>query len=153
MRNHGMLAAVCVLVLLRMSPILAREKPAIWVYTDLSDTRDLRAGFHPQNDPDDHCSLAALLLEANRFQIRGIVFSSTYRPGLKDATQCVEATFLAAYQHDLPLLNKKLGGYQETLPFHRSSIAGAPAPVKFNPVRNYADLGILETVKALIEVE
>ncbi|MDP5170977.1 MAG: DUF1593 domain-containing protein, partial [Bacteroidia bacterium] len=76
--------------------------PIIWVYSDMSDPRDQRKGGHPQNDPDDICSMASLLLSANRFDIRGIVVASTPRSGLTDPMPFVEEVFVAAYQHDLP---------------------------------------------------
>jgi hypothetical protein len=129
----------------------ARAKPHVWVYTDMSDPRDQRAGGHPQNDPDDICSLAALLLEANRFQIEAVVYSSTNRRNLADATDFVHSTFAEAYAHDLPFLNETIGGFQPEITFLRSSITGGPAPRKFDPERDYSDLSGLETVQGLVE--
>ena len=100
---------ICIHVLLFALALgTAHAKPTIWVYTDLSDPSDQRSGGHPQNDPDDICSLAALLLEANRFEIAGIVFSSTNRKELKDATPFVESTFTEAYAMARKPLNKAL---------------------------------------------
>ena len=95
------------------SPVLAvPTKPTIWVTTDLSDPRTTRTGGHPNNDPDDICSLAALLLEADRFDIAAVVYSSTNRQNLPDATDFVQSTFAAAYAHDVPFLNAAFGGFQ-----------------------------------------
>ena len=130
----------------------ATPRPTIWVYSDMSDPRDQRAGGHPQNDPDDIVSMASLLLQANRFDIAGIVFSSTNRKGLRDATPFVEETFVAAYAMARGPLEEALGGFPERIPFHRSSLYKGPDPEKFDPERNYSDLSDLPTVAGLIAV-
>lgn len=140
------------LLLVALATISANSKPTIWVYTDLSDPRDQRVGGHPQNDPDDICSLAALLLQANRFDIAGIVFSSTNRKGLKDATPFVESTFAAAYAMARKPLNKELGGFQKSIPFFRSSLYQGGDPVKFDPTKNYSNLDEFPTVEKLIQL-
>ena len=127
-------------------------RPTIWVYSDMSDPRDQRAGGHPQNDPDDICSMAALLLEANRFNIAGIVFSSTNRKGLRDATPFVEETFVAAYAMAREPLQAALGGFPESIPFHRSSLYKGEFPEKFDPGKDYSSLEDLPTVAGLIRV-
>ena len=129
----------------------AAAKPNIWVLTDMSDPRDTRPGGHPFNDPDDICSMAALLLEANRFNIVGISFSSNTRIGLADPTPFVNDVFVAAYANDQPFLNATFGGYPPTIPFLRSSINRDGAPQKFDPAANYRDLTRLETVKKLVD--
>lgn len=141
------------LLLLPISLFSLAEKPTIWVYTDLSDPRDQRVGGHPYNDPDDICSLAALLLQANRFDIAGIVFSSTNRKGLPDATSFVEDTFAAAYARAVPHLNAELGGFQPEIPFHRSSIYhGGTMPDRFDPRQDYASLSDYPTVRELVDL-
>ena len=131
--------------------LAAAEKPHVWVYSDMSDPRNQRAGGHPQNDPDDICSLAALLLEANRFNIEAVVFSSTNRKNLADATDFVQSTFADAYAHDVPYLNETIGGFQPEIRFLRSSITGGSEPRKFDPQKDYSDLTGLETVRRLVE--
>lgn len=144
---------ICIHVLLFALALgSADAKPTIWVYTDLSDPRDQRTGGHPQNDPDDICSLAALLLEANRFDIAGIVFSSTNRKGLKDATPFVESTFAEAYAMARKPLNKALGGFQESIPFYRSCLYQGGDPVKFDPEVDYSNLDSFPTVDKLIQL-
>lgn len=139
------------LIVYLLAFIFAEAKPHVWVYTDMSDPRDRRAGGHPQNDPDDICTMASFLLQANRFEIGGIVYSSTNRKNLGDATDFVENVFVAAYEHDRPHLEKAFGGYPESLPFIRSDITKSPVPVKFDPEKTYESLEGLDTVKALVE--
>lgn len=129
----------------------AASRPHLWVLTDLSDPRDRRVGGHPQNDPDDIVALASLLLEANRFEIDGIVFSSTNRPHLADATPFIESTFAAAYATDRPGLEKTFGGFPATIPFIRSSITGGAEARRFDPAADYADLSTYPSVQALVD--
>ena len=141
------------IILLTQAVLLTgMEKPTIWVYSDMSDPRDQRAGGHPQNDPDDICSLAALLLQANRFDIAGIVYSSTNRRGLKDATAFVNSTFVEAYRRARDPLNAALGGFQESIPFYRSSLYNGSDPEKFDPNADYREIGHLPTVSRLVEL-
>lgn len=127
------------------------ERPRIWVLSDLSDPRDRREGGHPQNDPDDISALAALLLEANRFEIGGIVYSSTHRRNLADATDFVTSTFVAAYAHDQPYLERAFPGYPPSIPFLRSSLTGHPEARRFDPAKDYRDLTDLPSVQALVD--
>ncbi|MCM2679876.1 DUF1593 domain-containing protein [Echinimonas agarilytica] len=131
------------------------EKPAIWVYSDLSDPTDLRSHNHPQNDPDDIVTLAALLLSANRFNIEGIVVASTNRKNLANPIPFTDKMFKVPYERAVPFLNAQLGGYQDSVNFHLSSISSAATadgqPIKFKPNTNYRDLGKLNTVAAAVE--
>ena len=131
--------------------ILGTDRPTIWVYSDMSDPRDQRSGGHPFNDPDDICSMAALLLQANRFEIAGIVYSSTNRNNLPDATDFVNSTFVDAYQQAVGPLNQALGGYPAKLPFMRSSITGGAEARRFNPASDYSVLEGLESVRGLVD--
>lgn len=126
------------------------KPPRIWVLTDMSDPNDRRAGGHPYNDPDDIVSLAALLLEANRFDIERIVYSSNQRDGLSDATSFVNEVFVSAYEHDQPYLNEAFPGYPKTIPFELSSVQQNGSPIPYNPDSDYSDLGNLPTVKDLV---
>ncbi len=141
---------VCFIVsLLVVFSLLA--KPRVWVYTDMSDPTDRRQGGHPQNDPDDICTMASFLLQANEFDIGGIVYGSTNRKSLGDPTDFVQNVFVAAYTHDRPFLEAAFGGYPEELPFMRSSITQDTEPIQFNPKSVYAELEDLESVAALID--
>lgn len=140
------------LLLLAFAPLLASgAKPNIWVYTDMSDPRVQRSGGHPYNDPDDICTLAALLLQANRFNIETIVYSSNHRKGLGPDTDFVESIFGGAYAHDQPHLDAALGGYQPTVNFVRSSLRRTDPTERFDPDQDYVDLSDLPTVQALVD--
>jgi hypothetical protein len=132
-------------------PAPAQSKPNLWVYSDLSDPRDRRKGGHPQNDPDDICTLAALLLQANRFNIQAVVYSSNHRVGLKDATDFIQTTFAAAYAHDVPYLNQAFGGYQPEIPFFRSCVNRDGKGMRFDPTADYRDISAFDTVRALVD--
>ena len=149
MRLCPILSFLCLLLI---SPgCLIAAKPNIWVYTDMSDPRDQRPGGHPFNDPDDIVTMAALLLEANRFHIETIVVSSTNRQYLGDSMDFVNNVLLDAYHHDVPYLNKALGGFQESINFVRSSITQVAIPKRFDPNKDYSDLSGFETVASLID--
>ncbi len=143
------LLTLCALVL--TASAASAPKPNLWITSDLSDPRDRRKGGHPQNDPDDLCSLASLLLSANRFHIEAFVYASNHRVGLADATPFVESTFAAAYAHDVPLLNKTIGGYQPSVTFLRSSINQSAPSRRFDPAADYRDLAGLDTVRRLVD--
>ena len=96
----------------------------------MSDPRDQREGGHPFNDPDDIVTMAALLLEADRFHIETIVVSSTNRKYLGDSMDFVNRVFLDAYHHDQPYLDKAFGGFPETINFVRSSATQVALPVR-----------------------
>ncbi len=145
------LAAVLVTLALAVTGS-AVAKPNLWVYTDLSDPRNQRSGGHPYNDPDDICTLAALLLQANRFDIHAVVYASNTRLGLADPTAFIQETFAAAYRHDRPYLERTFGGYQREIPFKLSSINRGGKPRKFNPREDYRDLTSLDTVRELVEL-
>ncbi len=117
----------------------------------MSDPRDQREGGHPFNDPDDIVTMAALLLEADRFHIETIVVSSTNRKYLGDSMDFVNRVLLDAYHHDQPYLDKAFGGFPETINFVRSSATHVALPVRFDPSRDYTDLSAYETVASLIE--
>ena len=141
---------LCLLCALGVSAF-ASTRPHVWVLTDLSDPRDRRVGGHPQNDPDDIVALASLLLQANRFEIGGITYSSTNRPHLADATDFIESTFVAAYAADRPGLEKAYGGFPPAIPFVRSSITGGATARRFDAAADYADLSSYPSVQALVD--
>lgn len=143
---------VALVALTLAGPGSAVAKPNLWVYTDLSDPRNQRSGGHPYNDPDDICALAALLLQANRFDIHAVVYASNTRLGLADPTPFVQETFAAAYEHDWPHLEQTFGGYQRHIPFKLSSINRDGKPRKFSPQEDYRDLTRLDTVRELVDL-
>lgn len=140
---------ICFLVLITSSA--QATKPNLWVYTDMSDPRVTRSGGHPYNDPDDICTLAALLLQANRFHIETVVYASNHRRGLGPDTDFVANMFAAAYAEDQPHLNAALGGYQPDIHFVRSSLRRMDPTERFNPEHDYRDLSDLPTVQALVD--
>ncbi|GAB5562685.1 MAG: hypothetical protein SynsKO_43320 [Synoicihabitans sp.] len=138
-------------VLLASSTVLHAEKPNLWIYTDMSDPRVQRSGGHPYNDPDDICTLAALLLEANRFNIEAVVYKSNHRKGLGPDTDFVSNIFADAYAHDQPHLDAALGGYQPEINFIRSSLRRTDPTERFDANGDYVDLSDLPTVQALVD--
>ncbi len=146
-----LLGSFLLLGVLTVCGTTAPVKPHLWVYTDMSDPRVQRTGGHPYNDPDDICTLAALLLQANRFHLEAVVYSSNHRKGLGDDTDFVESIMANAYDHDRPHLEAALGGYQESVHFVRSSLRRTDPTERFDPDRDYADLTDLPTVQALVD--
>lgn len=131
---------------------LAAEKPSIWVYSDLSDPRQVRDHNHPINDPDDISALGSLLLTANRFNIEGIVVSSTNRANLVDPMPFINEAFIKPYQASLPGLNSTIGGYQEQINILRSSVTQVAEPKRFNPNKSYLDLAEFTTVAPVVKI-
>lgn len=129
----------------------ANEKPSIWIFTDLTDPRDQRKGGHPQTDPDDICSMASLFLSANRFNIKNIVISANKQKNLKNPIPFFREVLLAAYYHDLPYLNKNIGGYPENIPVEQSICTRGEKIIQFDESHIYTDLTEFGTVKKLIE--
>lgn len=149
--NVRALASVFLLVGLATLVTATPVKPNLWVYTDMSDPRVQRTGGHPYDDPDDICTLAALLLEANRFHIEAVVYSSNHRKGLGADTDFVPNIFANAYAQDQPFLNSALGGYQEKINFVRSSLRRSDPTERFDLDADYHDLSDLPTVQSLVE--
>ena len=145
------LACLLTLASLAVLTNTAAAKPNLWVYTDMSDPRVQRTGGHPYNDPDDICTLAALLLEANRFHIEAVVYSANHRKGLGGDTDFVENIFAAAYAHDQPYLDAAFGGYQSEINFVRSSLRRTDPTERFDPEHDYVNLADLPTVQALVD--
>ena len=135
-----------------LSVNVAQAKPVVWVNSDMSDPKHTREGNHPVDDPDDICALAALMLEANRFDLRGVVIASNPRKNLLDPMPFVNDVMQAAYQADLPHLNKKFGGYPERIPFMHSSMNRNQDPIKFDPKESYKDISHFETVEKFIAI-
>ena len=127
------------------------DKPSVWIFTDLTDPRDQREGGHPQTDPDDICSMASLFLSANRFNIKNIVISANKQKNLKNPMPFFNDVLLAAYYHDLPFLNKEIGGFPEKIPVEQSVCTRGEKVIQFNEFESYADLSELGTVKKLID--
>lgn len=139
-------------LLLSSFNLLAAEKPNLWIYSDLSDPRDLREHGHPQNDPDDISALGALLLTADRFNIQGFVYSSTNRKNLTDATPFIAESFIQAYKLSVPVWRSKGLDYQIEIPFIRSDITKTVEPSKYQPSRNYADISQFNSIIQLVEL-
>ncbi len=143
--------ALTLLSLYGLAAIATAEKPRVWIYTDLSDPRDQRTGGHPQNDPDDIVTMAALMLEANRFDIEGIVVSSTNRKNMSNPMPFVRDVLLEAYEYEAPFMNEVYGGYPASLPFMRSTITQVANPKRFDPIKDYSDLENYGTVAKFLE--
>ena len=134
----------------RLARMVPERKPNVWIYTDLSDPRSVQAQNHAQNDPGDLASLAAVLLSADRFNIEGIVVSSTHRPNLDDAMPFMESAFGEAYRRSVEAWAAQGHDYQPDIPFIRSSISRSASPVKFDPEGDYTDISRFEGMPELV---
>jgi hypothetical protein len=132
----------------------AAPKPAVWIYTDMSD-KSIPGKNHmgTVNDPDDISAMAGYLLLANEFDTRGIVVASTHRP--EHATTPDQAAwadrFLGeAYRAEVANLNANLGGgFPADIAFTQSSIKESSE--RYNPAKTYASLDAYPTVRSLFD--
>lgn len=131
---------------------LANAKPNLWVFSDLSDPRDLRDHGHPQNDPDDISALAALLLTADRFNIEAFVFASNTRKNLADATPFIMDSFNEAYMRSVPMWKSQGKDYQEKINFIRSDISKTGTPIRFNINNDYKEIPQVNSIQPLAEL-
>ena len=141
------------LLLLFLAWNVTAQKPAVWIYTDMSD-KSIPGPNHMGtiNDPDDISAMAGFLLMANMFEIRGIVVASTHRAQHRETPdQAVWAdSFLGeAYRKDVVNLNKNIGGYPPDIHFLQSCIKETAE--RYDPGRDYASLKDYSTVKALFD--
>ncbi|WP_298477089.1 family 43 glycosylhydrolase [uncultured Maribacter sp.] len=94
------------------------QKPKVWLISD---------GGKNINDPDDVSAIASYLLMSNHFDTRAIVLGSTVLSRNKNTPnqeQWANETYGKAYAEELAMLNKYIGGYQESFRFLESSIKG-----------------------------
>jgi hypothetical protein len=94
-------------------PVFA-AKPAVWIYTDMSD-KSIPGDNHmgTVNDPDDISAMAGYLLLAGEFDTRGIVVASTHRKAhasSPDQAAWANRLFGHAYRAEVGNLNRNLGG-------------------------------------------
>ncbi|QDU87168.1 hypothetical protein Pla175_05240 [Pirellulimonas nuda] len=145
-------ATLLLLTLATVLPALA-DKPKVWIYTDTSD-KTIPGGNSEGtlNDPDDISAMAGYLLMASEFDTLGIVVASTHRGehrGTPDQSEWAERYFGGAYRHDLPALNREIGGYPENIRFQESCIK--PTAERFDPKKDYRSLKDYDTVQALLD--
>ena len=132
----------------------SQDKPAVWIYTDMSD-KSLPGANHMGtiNDPDDISAMAGYLLMANEFDTKGIVIASTHRKAHLSTGNQEEwgnSYFKRVYEKEVVNLNRELGGYPETIHFQQSSIKDTRE--RFDPVKDYVDLNEYPTVKSLFDL-
>lgn len=125
------------------------DKPNIWVYSDLSDPSVTTNTGHPINDPDDIVSLAALLLNADRFNIINIVVGSTNRGAQNNPLPFLKETFISAYNHDATLFRQGGLDFPTHVPFTWSSLTQGANPISFNIDNDYRTLDNFPSVSAL----
>ncbi len=128
-------------------------KPAVWIYTDMSD-KGIPGDNHmgTLNDPDDISAMAGYLLLANEFDTRGIVVASTHRPEhatTPDQAAWADRTFGGAYRAEVADLNRRIGGYPADIRFVQSCIKETAE--RYDPARTYASLEAHPTVRALFD--
>jgi len=146
-RSLLMAAVVCVF------NIATAQKPAVWIYTDMTDPK-LPGNNHMGtiNDPDDVSAMAAYLLMGNMFDTRGIVVGSTHRKehqNTPDQADWANHFWGEAYANDVIGLNKNIGGFPSTVNFIQSCIKETGE--RFNPDNKYENLNAYNTVEALLE--
>jgi len=132
----------------------APRKPAVWIYTDMSD-KTIPGPNHmgTLNDPDDISAMAAYLLLADQFDTRGIVVASTHRAEhatTPDQAAWADGLIGAAFRAESPHLNRLLGGgFPADVRFTESGIKASGE--KYDPSRRYTSLQPYPTVRALFE--
>ena len=148
-----MIKIFCFLCGLILTTSLFPQKPAVWIFTDMTDnTLPGKNHMGTINDPDDISAMAGYLLMANMFETKGIVIASTHRnehANTPDQLKWVNDFFGNAYQSDLKGLNKNIGGYPDKIPFYQSSIKESAE--RYNPQKTYSKLTTYSTVRALLE--
>ncbi len=127
------------------------QKPAVWIYTDMTNP-EIPGNNHMGtiNDPDDVSAMAAYLLMANMFDTRAIVVGSTHRKEHRttpNQAQWANAFFGKAYQEEVVNLNKHIGGFPEKINFVQSCIKESAE--RFDPDKTYKSLDDYTTVEAL----
>jgi len=132
----------------------ARQKPKVWIYTDMSDkTLPGRNQAGTVNDPDDISAMAGYLLMMNEFDTKGIVVTSTHRAEHKttpDQGLWASNFFGPAYRRDVENLNKNMGGYPAEVSFVQSGIKVSGE--RFSAANDYGSLENYCTVKALFDL-
>lgn len=153
---------VCLLLLLASASLLpaaepaasAPPKPAVWIYTDMSD-KTIPGPNHmgTLNDPDDISAMAAYLLFADQFDTRGIVVASTHRADhatTPDQAAWADNLIGSAFRAESAHLKRVLGGdYPADVRFMQSGIKATGE--SFDPSRSYTSLEGHPTVLALFE--
>jgi len=148
-----MLVASC-LALAATSTVGAAPKPAVWIYTDMSD-KAIPGKNHmgTVNDPDDISAMAGYLLLANEFDTRAIIVASTHRP--EHATTPDQAAWADrfigdAYRAEVANLNANLGGgFPVDIVFTQSCIKQNSE--RYDPKKTYSSLDAYPTVRALFD--
>ena len=161
LRSPGMLSLLSIFVTATMSlstlPAKAetgtKEKPKVWIYSDMSDPT-LEGPNHRGtiNDPDDISAMAGYLLMASEFETLGIVVTSTNRSEHRDSPNQADWAnrFLGeAYRNDVQMLNAHIGGYPENITFVQSCIKQTAE--RFTRSKDYSSLASYPTVRALRE--
>lgn len=128
-------------------------KPAVWIYSDMSDP-SIPGKNHmgTVNDPDDVSAMAGYLLIANEFETKGIVIASTHRSEHRTSNnqqQWANEYFKKTYEKEVQKLNKEIGGFPNTIDFQQSSIKETGE--RFDPNKDYKDLTPYTTVQSLID--
>jgi len=143
---------IAILILLSSKGFAA--KPAVWIYTDMSDkTLPGNNSEGTINDPDDISAMGGYILMCNEFNTLGIVVTSTHRSEHKTTpNQGVWANnyFGKAYKTDKQGLNKNIGGYPDTLIFTQSCIKETSE--HYSNSSNYTDLTKYTSIKPLLEL-
>jgi hypothetical protein len=133
---------------------VATPKPAVWIYTDVSD-KSIPGRNHmgTVNDPDDISAMAGFLLLANEFDTRGIVVASTHRPehaSTPDQAAWADRFIGEAYRAEVANLNANLGGgFPADITFTQSSIKESSE--RYDPAKTYASLDAYPTVRSLFD--
>jgi hypothetical protein len=129
------------------------KKPAVWIYTDMSDKTLVGSeATGTVNDPDDISAMAGYLLMSNEFDTRGIVVASTHRSQHRtspDQGAWANKFFGDAYAKDLPRLNAVIGGYPARHTFVESCIKKTLE--HFDPTKTYSSLANHPTIKSLVD--
>jgi len=154
---------VCLLLLVAAASLLPAaepaapakpSKPAVWIFTDMSD-KTIPGPNHmgTLNDPDDISAMAAYLLFADQFDTRGIVVASTHRAEhatTPDQAAWADGLIGSAFRAESAHLKRVLGGdFPADVRFMQSGIKATGE--SFDPSRSYTSLEAHPTVRALFD--
>jgi hypothetical protein len=153
MKASFVLLASCLLVI-SAPTVSAAPKPAVWIYTDMSDkTIPGKNHMGTVNDPDDISAMAGYLLLANEFDTRAVIVASTHRP--EHATTPDQAAWADrfigdAYRAEVANLNANLGGgFPSDIVFTQSCIKQNSE--RYDPKKTYSSLDAYPTVRSLFD--
>lgn len=142
------------------------QNPNIWIHTDLTAIkRNSTGGFlyelqtatesevatDVDSDPDDQVAMAMYLMQANKFNTKGIVLGVTNRLTAIDSKKFFDEVYIKAYETDVA----NVSGYPTATSLknvtYESSLTIGAGFIAFDKEKSYKDFNTLEpTVQKLV---